>query len=286
MSILRSVIALLALAAFTGADLVSASDGTSFSCRDRVITDYGRALERMPNNRLPGEDLAFTPRGVELRLGNSVIIEREPISFSLLLNRPISAEGRVYRPASLRWLIGLRIDSVDHRGRPMAMVRQRRWRAEVLQHPERRFAVQVKSGLYRISVQVRDANGVLLGKYRQYVRVLPRRQNLRIGLRGDGTYQRGETVVARVENRGTIETSLPVGLMLERRDGQSWEAVQDEEPPSVMFEDPEFVPGGRASRCAIFTVPDDSAAGPLRVSAVVQTGRGKRQRISRQVAVQ
>lgn len=138
-----------------------------------------------------------------------------------------------------------------------------------------------------MSVELRRFSGARLADYRQFIRVLPRRQGLRIGIRDGISFQRGEAVAARIENRGTTEAYLPngSGLTLERLDGEVWAKVKADEPPSVMFEDPEFLPGGCASQCSFFPIPADAEPGEYRFSAVVETGRGKSRSIYRQFAV-
>jgi hypothetical protein len=145
----------------------------------------------------------------------------------------------------------------------------------------------VDPGLYRVSVKIQKLGGPILASYRQFIRVLPRRQNLAIAIRGDSIFQPGETVVARIENRGTVEALLSTGsgLTVERLEGEAWKRVERPEPPSVQFEDPEFLPGGRASRCSFFTIPTESVSGAYRFRAVVEARFGKRRKVIAQFAV-
>jgi hypothetical protein len=83
------------------------AEGAEFACGNRVLMDYAQPFERMPHNRLPGESLSFAPRGVELRAGKSVVVEGEPIAYTLVLGRPVSADGRGPRLADLGWVAEL-----------------------------------------------------------------------------------------------------------------------------------------------------------------------------------
>lgn len=282
------------LLAITGAVLViwtagsgTTAEGAQFSCWERVLTDYGRALEKMPGDRLPQGELPFAPGGVELRPGRSVVVNGEPITYTLGLDRPISEDGSVVQPANLGWMITLRLDSVDHFGRLKGTFGQRRWRVERLRLPERQFDIRADPGTYRVSVTIGKFGGPSLASFRQFVRVVPLREKLSIGIRGDRNFQRGETVVARIENAGTREALLPTGsgLTVERLEGGLWARVEPNEPPSAMFEDPEFLSGGRASRCSFFMIPVDFTPGAFRFSAVVERGFGRSQKVVSQFAV-
>lgn len=254
---------------------VSAADGAGFSCGDRVLTDYSHPLERLPANRLPGESLSFAPRDVELKAGRSVVVDGEPIAYALTLNRPDFGSGP--RPANLDWVLSLGLEPIDRHGRPTAEAERRRWRIGRLSTSERQFGLRADPGLYRVSVGIRKLGGPVLASYRQFVRVLPSRWNLSISIRGGKSFRPGDTVTARIENRGTREVVLPAGsgLAIERLERGTWTAIVPEQAPSVMFEDPEFLAGGRASGCSFLAIPPDSTPGRFRFSADWQGGAGK-----------
>lgn len=284
----RLVIVGAVLAICWSAALGSTAKGAAFSCRDRVLTDYGRGLKKMPNDRLPGpKGLPFGPGDLKLRPGQSVMVAGEPITYTLVLRRQISGNGRVARPASLDWTVALKLESVNRHGRPKGVSGQRRWWVRKLRNPERQFALRADDpGFYRVSVTIQKHGGPDLASFRQFVRTLPRREKLSVKIRDGKTFQPGDTVTARIENRGTAEAQLPAGagLAVERLEGDHWQEVKADEPPSVMFEDPEFLPRGRASGCSFFTIPTDSAPGGFRFSAAVQAG-GKLRKVVEQFAV-
>jgi len=134
---------------------------------------------------------------------------------------------------------------------------------------------------------IRKIGGRAFASYRQFVKVLPLRDRLGIGIRGGGAYHPGDTVVARVENRGTREALLPEGsrLVAERLEGGTWVKAETEEAPSVMFEDPEFLLAGRASGCSYFRIPSNSTSASFRFSLVAQLGSGETRRVTRAFAV-
>jgi hypothetical protein len=262
-----------------------------FSCQERVLIDYDEVPRGMPNNRLPREGgLPAGPADLSLKAGRSVTVEGEPISFTLDLDRSSSSsgDGSVERPANLDWTFALTLDPVNRLGNPSGAPKQRRWRLRQLRYPERSFDIHADPGLYRASVTIRKIGGRILASYRQFIKVLPLRDMLSIGVRDGGEYHAGDTVVARVENRGTREVRLLEGsaLVTERLEGGTWvKAEKDEDLPSVLYRGPEFLPAGKASGCSYFTVPSDPVTAAYRFSLVAETGSGKARRVVRAFAV-
>lgn len=271
-----------------GMSLEANASGAQFSCRNRVLVDYSEALPGMPTDRLLGRGgLPSGPADLDLRAGRSVMVEGEPISFALVLDRPVSRDGRVKRAAKLDWTFALTLDPVNRRGHPSGAPEQRHWHVGQLRYPERRFDIRADPGLYRASVKIQKVGGPTVANYRQFIRVLPLRDKISIRIRDGGAYHPGDTVVARVENRGTREALLPAGsgLVAERLEGGAWvKAEANGETPSVMFEDPEFLLAGRASGCSYFTIPSNPSAS-YRFSVVAQMGPGETRRVVRTFAV-
>lgn len=261
-----------------GSWLTSTAKGGEFSCHDRVLADHVRPLKKMPPGRLPGDTLSFAPEGVVLSPPRPVIAKGEPVAYILALAGSLSPGGRTLRP-----------ESVDRFGRLIGVSKERSWRLRRIQTPERWFAFPAGPGFYRVAASIHMLGGQdqTLAKFQRFVRVLPKRQMLRVEIRGDKTFWPGETVAARIENRGTSEALLSTGsgLTTEGLEDGRWTKIEAAEPPSVLFEDPEFLPAGRASRCSFFTIPTESAATAFRFSAVVQSGTGKQRTISKQFVV-
>jgi hypothetical protein len=257
-----------------------AAEGAEFNCGDPVLTNYAQPLDGLPDNRLPGESLSFAPRDVELKAGRSVVVDGEPIAYTLALNRPDFGSGP--RPASLDWALSLGLEPIDRQGRPTAEAEPRRWRIGRLNTSERQFGLRADPGLYRVSVGIRRLGGPVLASYRQFVRVLPSRWNLSISIRGGKSFRPGDSVTARIENRGTREVGLPAGsgFAIERLESGTWTAIVPEQVLSVMFEDPEFLAGGRASGCSFLAIPADSTPGRFRFSADWQAGLARPGRCS------
>ncbi|MDQ2629828.1 MAG: hypothetical protein M3Y75_02475, partial [Actinomycetota bacterium] len=149
----------------------SAANGSSFSCSDRLLTDYARVLRDMPNNHLPQGRLSSAPSDLELKPGSSVLVSDQPIAYILDLDRSLSDEGRVVQPARLGWSITMRLASVNRLGKPIAITHQRRWRVDTLRYPERRLAIKSGPGLYRLSVSIERFTGLDLASYHQFIRV-------------------------------------------------------------------------------------------------------------------
>jgi len=271
-----------------GMTLGSTAKGAAFSCEDRVLVNHNRALEAMPDNRLPGgAGLPFGPSNLELRPGPSIMVEGEPVIYTLGLRGQLEEDGRTARPAGLGWTITMRLDSVDRVGRPKGMSGRRRWIVRRLSDHERQFKLSTdEPGLYRVLVTI-EKHGRTRARYRQFLQVLPRKEKLSIRIQGDSPYRLGTVVTARVENWGTVEADAPTGtgLSAERFENGSWKAVEASGSPSVMFEDPEFLPRGRASGCSYFPIPVNSVPGEFRFSTVVQSESGNPRRIFERFAV-
>lgn len=271
------------------AALVSTARGAEFSCSDRVLIDYARTLKGMPNDHLPDQaGLPFGPSGLELKPGRSIMVNGEPVSYVLMSHRATTGDGRLVQPASLGWTVMLKLVPVNRQGRPRGVSEQRRWQVKKLRYPERRFELPTRNaGFYRVSVTIQKDSGATLANYRQFIRVLPLREELSIRIRDGGAQQPGETVGARIENRGTVEAVAPTGtrLTVEHLEYGLWKEIEVDEPSSVMFEDPEFIPRGRASQCSFFTIPTASPPGAYRFSAIVQMGHRRPQRVIRKFSV-
>ena len=262
---------------------VSSGKERGFACRDRLLVDYARPLEEMRKDQWPASGvLSFGPSDLMVAPGRSLILEDEKVTYSLDLDRATAQSGRLVRPLSLDALVTLVVASVDRLGRVKHVVRQRTWNVERLLLPERRFGLSVEPGLYRALLTVGKGRGTT-ARYSQHLRVLPRRDRVMLAIRGGNTVS-GGAVVARVENRGTTEVLLPEGpgLRVERLEDKGWKHLEIKEAPSVMFEDPEYVPAGNAARCSVFSVASDFSPGLYRFSTIVEfSGRRSRQLFQR-----
>jgi hypothetical protein len=233
----------------------------------------------MPPDRLPGDTLPFAPEGVVLSPPRPVMVKGKSIAYTLALGRSPSPDGSSAQSVKLGWAITLRLESVDRLGGLINVSRERSWRLGRIQTPERQFAFPAAPGFYRVAASIHTLGGraQTLARFWRFVRVLPDRQKSRVEIRGDRAFQPGETIAARIENSGTSEALLPngSGLTTESLEGGQWMKIGAKEPPSVLFEDPEFLPAGRASRCTFFTIPTESPSTAFRFSAVVQSRAAK-----------
>lgn len=262
--------------------------GKEFSCRDRTLKDYNSIFGDLPHNRLPQtKGLGFGPKDLVLRTPSSTLVEGAPVQYTLALDRPLLGDGRLARPALLGWEILLRVDAVDGSGRPLDRSVKQRWNLKQLRYPEKSFGIERGRGLYRVTLLFKDQQGSKLGILRQFLQILPVREMVGIALRNDSKFGLGESGVARLENWGTTEVLLPVGagLSVEHFEGEEWVEVVNDESPSAIFEDPEFLPRGRASGCSFFEIPTTAAPGAYRLSTIVASELGGRRRVSRAFTV-
>lgn len=234
-----------------------------------------RILKRPSINRLPGNrGLGFGPSDLGLKTSSATLVEGESVNYALAVDRPFQGNGKLARPVPLGWTIEVRITPVNRLGHSLGRSRQRHWMFGQLRFPERSFGLRgVMRGLYRVTILFRDRSGSKLGTFRQFVQILPSRERLTIDIRNDTDYSPGQTVVGRIENHGTTEVSLPLGpgLSVEHFAGERWVSMVGAEPPSIMFEDPEFLRGGWSARCSYFVVPANAVPGLYRLTGTVES---------------
>jgi hypothetical protein len=112
----------------------------------------------------------------------------------------------------------------------------------------------------------------MLGFYRQYVRVVPLKVHLDIGVNGS-SFHRGEQAIGRLENLGTSTAIWPAGagLKVERYDDGAWSDAQtaNSDVPIEWVE--KFIYGGHAGSCSTFAIPPDAPTGSYRFSTEVKS---------------
>jgi hypothetical protein len=248
---------------------ITASAGARGFCENEVIRDYAKPLERLPQVlALPFEGrLDFAPGRVSLgSLGRGPLqLGSGERGFSLSYS-PYEAEAT--KPTRrLDWHVTSRLVEVDRRGRRIGEPELIEKHVERL-WPTRRgldftFQVPGKPALYRLELVFENRGGKRLARFGENFRVL--RATLDVGLALSATTLRpGETVRARLLNRGAAVLFFGLGRSIEYFDGTNWIG-----PPPGLRQGPIpaiglFLPPGGSGSCWQATIPPDAPAGLYR----------------------
>ncbi len=211
--------------------------------------------------------LPFGPAAQLFSLSGSVQAGSGPLGFSLLLHRKPALRWR------LGWQMDLRVIKLDARGNERGLVAQRKTTLGLEQELGEEEAVvsapvSDASAYFRLDVAIRKKNGVMLGRYSEYVRVLPARIDAKLLLSAN-VVEPNDPILSRIQNRGSVAIAYePEQLRLERRTKTGWTGVQEETsspwwPPVARAE---LVPGGSLGSCTGRRIPSGAAPGTYRLS--------------------
>jgi len=265
---------------------ISALADPSEFCRDRVVKDYEGPLRQMISSQPPPEqeDLPFGPRGLSIyRMGfGRVALQGESFGYRFSARHGTTRTGRLKHALVLHWDVETTLWAVNRHGHPLRAVARKNQRLGVVRYLQRLESVfAAKPGLYRFDLSFRKPNGRLLGSYSEYFRVVPRRVALRVAV-STGEVHPGETILGRVENRGTVNALLPngSGLAVEREVDGAWIKVPSGPPGAIVESTGEFLDAGDATACSSFEISQSAAAGLYRFSAAAEPfGAHERQRL-------
>lgn len=191
-------------------------------CGSPVVDNYWATIEKLkPIPAVPeGGVLRFAPEGLTLAVtgpqgilvgGSSVGLRLTNATTTtprlgwVVLERLIrfSADGTKIQPAGLKRIDLGQLPAGKHRG----------------------FAFPVSTpGIYSLEITIQNHRGRLLGRYGEYVRVVPRTVDVGIKLSAYDDVVPGTYIESCFENHGSAPV-LPTGTGLERFDGTSWRPV-------------------------------------------------------------
>ena len=180
-------------------------------CEKHVVADYEQPLREMPQLASPDPKakLRFASRPVYLekrREGPLYLLGRQKqVGYALSIPPPPPAARK--RPA-LDLLVTSKLAEVDSTGSTKRILDTRRKRVTGpksagwmdLDLPDR-------VAYLRLEIVFRNKAGKRLGRYGEYLRVVPEVTDVRMTLNGT-TFHPGETVEACLENYGTTETDF------------------------------------------------------------------------------
>jgi Bacterial Ig-like domain len=258
--------------------LAPASEATAERANDfcaprEIGRNYERPFLRLPElHQMPETRLPFAPPAlhVERILGvdrygiprtyqvSQVLVGDESYGYAFSNENP-------RRALRLDWKIRARLQKTDHLGGPSGPVASKGLSVSRI-HPKTErhliFDVPSKPGIYRISIELGDRRGQILGRYSEYLRVLRPRVKARLTVE-DHSVLAGEAVFSRIENLATASIEGAAGFDVQRFDGSTWVSVpvdQGWEPYGS------YARVGWSSNCAaVFEVPPDSQRGRYRI---------------------
>ncbi|HEU5105944.1 MAG TPA: immunoglobulin-like domain-containing protein [Solirubrobacterales bacterium] len=243
--------------------LIGAPSSVAFAaaCPERYERDYLSPFRNLPRVRpIPQNGhLPFSPQHLVVRTKSSLLAGGGSAGIE------IGSDSRrgVYR---LEWTVNVTVRRIDSAGSPLGVVGSRTvrlWQQRSFWTEPLSLFIRVpnRPGLYQSEASI-SKDQRQLGKFTQYLRVVPRNVEVRLTL-GQASYAKGETLHARIENRGTVQLSYGPGLALEEWNGGNW----DEVGGPKFFGGPVIgIPPGTSGKCEHLPLPTDLQSGRYRVS--------------------
>jgi hypothetical protein len=250
-----------------GASIASAEGNP---CPAAQVTDYLRGFRKMlPVRRVPSSGiLPFGPSDLRLVGSGGLLPGGGRVGFQLGSN----VSGRKHR---LGWRVEVDVRPVNRNGvarQPLQvkLIELNRvrsfWRnpLEVMTH------LPPRPAFYRMDIAIEKSNGVSLGRFGDYVRVVPYRIRAKLVL-GSAKYLAGELATARVENPGTVGLSFGPRLRLEQRTASGWIEAPGAPAfwPPIAFE----IQAGAVGKCERYRLPVALDSSFYRLSKQVEAGR-------------
>jgi hypothetical protein len=239
-------------------------------CPTAPTRDFSAPMRHFPAIRqVPtGGNLPFGPRDALLSsLSGPVQAGGGRLGFRLMLNRRPPLKRR------LEWQMDLRVIRLDARGKERGLVAQRRTilgldREVGAGAPMVLALVSGTPAYFRLDIAIRKKSGVALGRYSEYVRVVPARVNVKLLVSPDVVAPDG-VIRSRIQNRGSVTIGYRVNsFRLERRTEMGWRNVQLASPSEWTGLPAKFgiIVGGGLSFCAGLRIPPEAIPGAYRLS--------------------
>jgi hypothetical protein len=271
-----AVLACLAAAAPARAGLTHGY-GRAF-CKGQTVHDYQAPFAHLPLVRRVklDEDLPFGPRNMSIYQSafSRVIVGKGGFGYRFFDD----TYGRREK-VTLDWDVTTTLSRIDRRGRVLRQAdSEEQYFGVVTEIGEMDFWFDLpsrsKRALYRYDIEFVDhSTGEVLGRYGDYVRVVPPTYHARIAVDRDRV-RTGEKVYARVENRGTSWVAFGTMYEVQKREGGRW--VEQDLGVDAWTLPLFLLAGGRTSDCMRYRVPTD--ASPARYRFVKNLGFSARGR--------
>lgn len=238
-------------------------------CGDATVRDYAWPFSRLPAVQpLPGGSLPFgSGRIAASRANITGVVAADWVSASYGISSSLRVDD-----SALGWQVRAELTQVASGGQPLRTVDVRTTSIGVLEDAQSTLvalATPSEVGIYRVDLTFADPSGAILGSYGEYLRVLPSRLQVRLGMRGGHVFHRGDKVVARLENPGTEEIAHGAGSWVERREGAQWRTLPAWEDIIVPAWLRYLRAGMAAPGCISFPIGREFSPGRYRIVKVV-----------------
>jgi len=176
----------------------------------------------------------------------------------------------------LDWTVAAQLWSLASVGIPTEEVDQRQihiGRINDAYQPRLNLAIPHVVGLYRYDIQVSDRDGNKLGSYSQYLRVVPERVKVRLGI-NRRRFRLGQTVATRPEDLGTNWITFGESFEVQRMNDGHWQRDQAL-IPSEWLASLGSVGLGGAGSCSRFKISAGTPPGRYRIRRSVGVAVGR-----------
>jgi hypothetical protein len=252
------VLAALSLAGSATTNRAAAAEGEPAFCGRQTLHDYLTPLQRMPKLRERPYRRIAEPffRGVRIGAsGPSLAVGAGSAGYQFQWDR------------NPKWDITVNLAQVNAEGVVVLRIAERRLRtaaqrpAEVV---EPHFGLPIRPGFYRTTLMIRTSSGRKVAKFGNYYRVV--RPKIAASFVTDAaTYRPGETVFARLDNRGAAFALFGEGFKVEGLQGETWGPLP--EAPGPYTTGLQFVaPGTTSNHCLPFPIPTTLPPGRYRLA--------------------
>jgi hypothetical protein len=255
-----AAVALLAAAVPVGAAAGSAAafPAEPAFCQRSTLHDYLTPLATMPKLRERPYRRIAEPIFRGVRIGAS--------GPALAVGGDSSAGYQFQWDKNPRWQITVNLAQVNADGSVRVRMGERRVRTSALGQAlivEPHFALPRRPGFYRTILKIRSNTGRKIARFGNYYRLVKPRINMRFVPQATA-YRPGETVFARLENRGLAFALYGDGFDVEGLSGETWGPVSAALGPYVTAL--QFVAPGTTGHCLDFPIPASLPAGRYRLS--------------------
>lgn len=251
------------------------------SCPEATEVDYQEPLAELPP--LPPstarDGLGIGPPRLRLvAVGDALNIEKGRFGYELSVDRQT-----IRHPVILDGFTELELDRVNRQGRAVEAISTGRRELGTVAGPAfngKPFLVSVpaRSGLYRFQAWLRDAQGVAVGRFAKYLRVVRPVTDVRLMVEGS-PIRPGSRTSFWIENRGTQGVN-PLGraFAFEVLEGSSWVKAPGNPKafPKVALKP---LSAGEVGGCISFEIPPESRPGLYRFSKEVMLSSGAKKRL-------
>jgi hypothetical protein len=244
-------------------------------CASTVVDNYREPLEKL--QRIPavpeGGVLPFAPAGMTVGATGpqGLLVGGSNIGFRL--TNTATAATAVPR---LNWTVLERLIRLTDNGRrphPSGLKRINLGQLPAGKHRGLTFPITATPAIYSLEITIQNHRGRLLGRYGEYIRVVPRTVSTGITLSATDDVPPGALFESCFENHGTASVA-PGAAGLERLDNGTWRPIVS--PPRYLLagpSTPRILGPGEAER-VVTPLPTNALPGlyKLTVPGVTETG--------------